>query len=468
MQKVYYGTSSQAQHTHVADDEDINIHDQSSLKDLTKQLYKQNLDLAVVNKTLNVIQSLYAVTLVSLNLKEVAQKLVDTIVRELNFTAVLISLIDEEKKTLNPVAITQSAEVIKALEYIGRPLEEISIATDDSQNLAIHVINERKRQITGNLLDILTPHVVQEEADHVEQITNIKTLIIYPLLLGEKCLGVLNIALAKKQDDLSRVEKETIEQLLNVVSISLDRAQLYENLKIANKKLQELDKLKDEFVSLASHELRTPMAAIKGSLSTILDGYAGEVSNEAKEFLTAAYSENDRLIRLVNNLLNISRIESGRFTFTITQFDVGNLIKEVVSNLEMSATEKKIYLKHEEAEHLPKVSADEDKVREVLINLIGNAVKFTHQGGITVKAAQKDASILVSVSDTGSGIAKEDQDLLFKKFSQVQGSYAKQTGGTGLGLYISKQIVEGLKGNIWLESTIGKGSTFFFSLPIAK
>ena len=279
-------------------------------------------------------------------------------------------------------------------------------------------------------------------------------LKLFEILAPEAAIAIQN---AKAYEEIRRFNITLQEEV--------DRAT--SDLKSANEKLQELDKLKDEFVSLASHELRTPMTAIKGSLSTILDGYVGEVSGEAREFLTAAFNENDRLIRLVNNLLNISRIEAGRFTFTTTKVDMDKLNSDVVHNLEMAAKEKGITLTYQKDGPLPPVLADEDKVKEVIINLIGNAIKFTHKGGVTVATVQKDGKIITSVTDTGSGIAKEDQDLLFKKFSQIHGSYAKQTGGTGLGLYISKQIIEGLKGTIWLESTLGKGSTFFFSLPIA-
>lgn len=449
-------------------DTGVHIRDTVPSQDLTKQLYKQNLDLAIVNKTLNVIKTIYAITMASLDIKDVAQKLVDAMATELNFSVVLISLIDQEKKVLRPIAITRSPEILNALEIIGKPLEEIEISLSNRENLAIHAISDEERKISGNLLDILTPYASQEEADKIEMITKIRTLILYPIMVGSKCLGVLNIALAKKVDDLSRVEKETLEQLIGVVGISLDRAQLYDNLKIANAKLQDLDKLKDEFVSLASHELRTPMTAIKGSLSTILEGYAGNVSNESREFLTAAYNENDRLIRLVNNLLNISRIEAGRFTFKVTNVDVEKLITEVVTNLQPAAKERNIFLKYEKNESIPNVLGDEDKVKEVIINLVGNATKFTHQGGITVKNYIENKMLITSVADTGSGIAKEDLDRLFKKFSQVGGDYARPAGGTGLGLYICKQIVEGLNGRIWLESILGKGTTFFFSLPITQ
>jgi signal transduction histidine kinase len=286
--------------------------------------------------------------------------------------------------------------------------------------------------------------------------------------------------LSKTESEVSVTERDLIRGFTDLVGLAVQNAKLYtslettseklkvtiDQLKKANEQTQNLDKLKDEFVSLASHELRTPMTAIRGSLSTILEGYAGELSKESREFLTAAYNENDRLIRLVNNLLNISRIESGMFKFNIAPVNLNDLIYDVTNSFMAAAKEKSLSFTYNQNKAVPAISADGDKIREVLINLIGNAVKFTHKGGVTVNLEQKEGMLVTSIADTGSGISKDDQDLLFKKFSQVQDNYAKQTGGTGLGLYICKIIIEGLKGKIWLDSTLGKGSTFYFSLPI--
>ena len=326
---------------------------------------------------------------------------------------------------------------------------------------------------------------LSEESDEKHFMRGLNINIVLPLMVEGDTIGAIFLGEKSSGDIYSEEDINILKILAPEVSVAVKNALSYEeikrfnitlqdevekatsDLKNANIKLQELDKLKDEFVSLASHELRTPMTAIKGSLSTILDGYAGEVSSQSKEFLTAAYNENDRLIRLVNNLLNISRIEAGRFTFNVIKVNLGKLISEVVVKLQSAAKEKNIFMKYESTGQLPFVYGDEDKVKEVIINLVGNASKFTHKGGITVKTNVKDSMVVTSVTDTGSGIAKEDVDRLFKKFSQVGENYARPTGGTGLGLYISKQIVEGLKGKIWLESTLGIGTTFYFSLPIA-
>jgi signal transduction histidine kinase len=294
--------------------------------------------------------------------------------------------------------------------------------------------------------------------------------------------GVLIFCFTKDADEISEDEKNLIQGFTDIVGLAVQNAKLYtsieqtteklrqtnDQLVHANEQMLEVVKLKDEFVSLASHELRTPMSAIKGSLSTILEGFAGELSKEAREFLVAAYNENDRLLRLVNNLLNISRIESGHFKFTYERVNMNALIIEVTNGLLSAAKEKGITLSYRVNAAVPAIMADGDKIKEVLINIIGNAVKFTHKGGVVVSLEQKEGALVTSITDTGSGIAKEDQELLFKKFSQIQEDYAKQTGGTGLGLYICKIIIEGLKGKIWLESTLGKGSTFYFSLPIVS
>lgn len=380
------------------------------------------------------------------------------------------------EELLREVRITQAAFVL---------LEKDSITDVKSEGfLKAPTLDEEEIKLLSKSRSML---IFDEMEESVEKkiLRSLDISVVVHLRTEGTQVGLLLVGAKQSGDIYSSQDLKVLEILAPEIAVAIQNAKAYEeirrfnitlqdevnkatkDLQLANVKLQELDKLKDEFVSLASHELRTPMTAIKGSLSTILDGYAGTISADAKDFLTAAYNENDRLIRLVNNLLNISRIEAGRFNFTVIKVDMNKLIDEVVHNLETYANEKSLYLKYEKTEKEAMVFADEDKVKEVLINLIGNALKFTHHGGVSIKAV-KDASMLkISVNDTGSGIAKEDQDLLFKKFSQVPGkNYARQTGGTGLGLYISKQIVEGLKGSVWLESTLEKGSSFFFTLPL--
>jgi signal transduction histidine kinase len=249
--------------------------------------------------------------------------------------------------------------------------------------------------------------------------------------------------------------------------IARQKAQSLANqLKEANIKLQELDKMKDEFLSVASHELRTPMAAIKGFISLILQGGGGRIEPKVKEYLLQAYQGNERLIKLINDLLSVSRIESGRIEYSSMEFDPQEVVEEVVKELGPEARNKKLFLRHKRFPFKVYVKADPEKLREVVFNLLGNGIKFTEHGGVEVSYYVSDDQLTVKVADTGEGIAKENQGLLFRKFQQLGPLLKRHPGGTGLGLYITKQYLQGMEGKIWLEeSNVGKGSTFSFRLP---
>jgi signal transduction histidine kinase len=236
-------------------------------------------------------------------------------------------------------------------------------------------------------------------------------------------------------------------------------------LKKANVKLKELSALKDEFVSVASHELRAPMTTIKGYISMIMEGDAGKVSSKTREYLEDVYESNDRMIRLINNMLNVSRIESGRLIMSLSDIQIESAIEDVVRSFQLEAGSHGLELKYLKGkEKLSKVRVDPDRIREVISNLVGNAVNFTPHGHIQIKSYQEDGMITVAVEDTGVGIAPHDQRQLFKKFSQVEAKVPFKKG-SGLGLYICKMLINEFGGEIWLKSKIGKGTTFYFSLP---
>jgi PAS domain S-box-containing protein len=233
-------------------------------------------------------------------------------------------------------------------------------------------------------------------------------------------------------------------------------------------KAKEIDKMKDEFVSVASHELRTPMTAIKGLVSMILEGDYGEVGNKLLQPLGDIALSTNRLIHLVNDMLNLSRIESGRLKFTLKEFDPTVLIGGVVESLNPIAKQKGIILKVGTVSKA-KILGDEDKISQVLNNLIGNSLKFTDKGSIVVDTETNENFLKIFVKDTGVGIVKEDVEKIFGKFEQISSIQKGRPQGTGLGLYISKQIANKLGGDVWLEkSELGKGSVFGFSLPLMQ
>lgn len=240
----------------------------------------------------------------------------------------------------------------------------------------------------------------------------------------------------------------------------------------ANDQLRKLDNAKSEFISIASHQLRTPLTAIKGFISLMLEGSYGKMAPEQVDVLNKVYSSNERLVNLVEDLLNISRIESGRMEFQFDKWQIENICQEVIDTFVLKAKEHKLYLEYKKPNQpLPELIIDGVKVREVISNLVDNAIKYTLEGkgGVTLKVEQRGESIRVTVSDTGIGIPESELPYLFAKFSRGKDTSRLNTGGTGLGLYVGKTMIENNGGKIWAESDgQGLGSRFIIELPIVK
>ena len=231
--------------------------------------------------------------------------------------------------------------------------------------------------------------------------------------------------------------------------------------------LKRLEELKEEFVFIAAHELRTPVTAIKGYLSMVMDGDAGPVSPEAREMIGQVIAANKRLTQLVEDLLQVARSEAGRLQIEVAAVEVSGPVAEVFRELAPLAAEKQISLVYEPEAQMPKIMADSQRLREVLVNLVGNAIKYTPSAGtVTITHTLAAHELVTHVSDTGFGISAEAQKRLFEKFYRVATKATAGITGTGLGLFIVKQIVEKMNGRIWVESEEGRGSTFSFSLKI--
>ena len=228
----------------------------------------------------------------------------------------------------------------------------------------------------------------------------------------------------------------------------------------------ELEQMKQELISISTHELKAPITAIKGYLDMILTGDTGGVEGETKETLEEMVAINQRLTDLVDDLLNVSRIEQGRMTIRPEEVDLSSLITQAIREYQHQAEEKNLKLEFLD-KSIPQVKADPARVRQVLNNLVSNAVKYTKQGSIEVSVSAKDKEVICQVKDTGLGIGESDQKKLFEKFYRVKTPETIQITGTGLGLWIARKLLEMMGGKIWLESAEGKGSTFSFSLPRA-
>ena len=284
-------------------------------------------------------------------------------------------------------------------------------------------------------------------------------VVVLPLHLGSTLEGLLLLGGKRSGDDFSGQDLELTSAVGTLALSALQKARLYES-----------DQSKTELVSIASHELLTPLAGAQGYLSMVLDEHLGKVDAQAENYLTKANASIQRLSHLVRDLLSVSRLEAGRIKIVAQAVDIGSLIDAVVDQLAPVAKQKRLALRFKHPDVvLPPVWADPDRVQEVLINLISNAIKYTPEGSVTVAVSLVDAGnskqIEVAVTDTGIGVDRQAQERLFEKFYRIADPRSASVSGTGLGLYITRQMVEKMDGAIILKSRLGEGSTFSVRLP---
>jgi signal transduction histidine kinase len=276
-------------------------------------------------------------------------------------------------------------------------------------------------------------------------------------------------ALQQQNRDFVKILGELEEKREELEQVNRQLSESNRELNDANTKLRELSEMKEEFLALTTHDLRSPLAVISGVISFFTSGRLGELSGEQKNMVAMMERNAQSLIELVNDLLDASKLESGSMRLDLTSTDLRGLINELHETIGPLAREKSITLKAELPLDLPLIEADRDKLRRIIVNLLSNAIKFTPKGGtVTVTAEQFDNHLRVSVADTGVGIAAEDVARLFDKYEQTRSRATRGEKGTGLGLYITKQLVEMHGGEISVQSEPGKASTFTFTLPITR
>ncbi|MFQ6099969.1 MAG: GAF domain-containing protein [Anaerolineae bacterium] len=328
---------------------------------------------------------------------------------------------------------------------------------------------------------VLVPDV-RLDPRYVEGDPDTRSELCVPLAAGSQIIGVLNVE-SHRLNDFTEDDLRLLSTLANNLVVLIERACLFEEvetartelqqraqaLEEANVRLQELDRLKDQFLANMSHELRTPLNSIIGFSEVLIDGLVGEISPEQEECVRDILSSGEHLLALINDILDLSKIEAGRVELEPKKVDVAELIEVVQATVKSLIEKKSQVLKIELEGDLPSLVADPFRIKQVLLNLLSNANKFTpDEGHITLSCRLADpATMLFSVADTGIGIKPEDQEIIFEEFRQANGSAAREITGTGLGLTISKRLIEMHGGHIWVESEYGHGATFSFLLPLA-
>ncbi len=286
-----------------------------------------------------------------------------------------------------------------------------------------------------------------------------------PLLREGRILGGLALG-RKRTGSFSPEVIELLQTFAAQSTLAIQNARLFREIEQKSRELEVASRHKSQFLANMSHELRTPLNAILGYTELIVDQIYGEVPEKISEVLERVQKSGRHLLGLINDVLDLSKIEAGQLTLGVNDYSFGDVVQAVVSAVESLAAEKRLRMTVDVAAGLPIGQGDERRITQVLLNLVGNAIKFTEKGEVAVRVANSGGEFVVSVADTGPGIAEADRQKIFEEFQQVDSSSTRTKGGTGLGLAIAKRIVELHGGRIWVESTLGKGSTFFFSVPV--
>jgi len=341
-----------------------------------------------------------------------------------------------------------------------------------SDYLKDHPVEPNRGTVAGRVLLEGKPiHIADIQADPEYTMTDIirrtgfHTILGVPLLREGNPIGVIILARSAVRP-FTEKQIEVITIFADQAVIAIENVRLFEEIQEKSRQVEEASKHKSQFLANMSHELRTPLNAILGYAELILDGIYGEAPEKMRNVLERIQTNGKHLLGLINDVLDLSKIEAGQLVLTLNDYSVRDMMQGVYIAVEPLAGNKRLNFKLEVPHDLPPARGDERRLSQVLLNLVGNAIKFTDSGEVAMKVAAANGSYTVAVSDTGPGIAQADQVKIFEEFQQSESTHTKAKGGTGLGLSIAKRIVEMHGGRLWVESTLGSGSTFFFTVPL--
>jgi signal transduction histidine kinase len=436
------------------------------LKEINQELYKRGFELAIRNKTLSLLRELYQTSILILPPPILAERLARTVRAALDFELVGVLSWDENNDILLPLGFAESGRMEKIISLKRFSPKTLTITNVSQRPFLSDVIRRKEIGKSGIMHDVWAGLIPSSVLEEVEATANARSTIVYPLTIGQRPIGVFVIVFNRTYDQLGQFEREAIESLVDIIAIALDKSLLNEQIKAANEKLKELDRQKTEFVSIAAHQLRAPLTAIKGYSSMILEGSFGEISDKVKEAVSRVFESSRRLTNVIEDFLNVTRIELGKMKYDMTEFPLGKLVEQIVIDMKPPIEKRGLTIFFDTDNTGPYIiRADQGKMAQVISNLIDNAIKYTPKGSINVKIARTDKKIHLTVSDTGVGVSPEMLPRLFEKFVRATEAGKVNYIGTGLGLFVVKQIIEAHGGRVWAESDgLGKGSRFTVEL----
>lgn len=445
---------------------------QTDMAQLSQEMYKRNLELAETNQALSLLRTIDKLVLESHDELEVlCQSIAEAVIQHSNFPLVAIMANPPHRDYIQLFGVASSFKDLP-------PIDDYKIEIDDHNSWLVNP----DRSIVLDLDKIEDSVIAETLGDATRDIAKlrnaapIKSVALVKLFSRHRIVGLMAIGMIQEAIAITEKENALLDRLSDAVGIALDNKILFDEnqqvlrqLQKSNEKLKAMDETKDEFISMASHQLRTPLTSVKGYLSMVLEGDSGEISEMQKKLLDQAYTSSQRMVYLIADLLNVSRLRTGKFLIEPTECDLAEVVDGEVKQLLETAKARGITINYDKPTDFPKLMLDETKIRQVMMNFMDNAIYYGKQGGhIDVKLTNNDKSIEFTVTDDGIGVPKSEHHHMFTKFYRAGNAKKARPDGTGLGLFMAKKVIIAQHGTVIFRSEEGKGSTFGFAFDKSK
>ncbi|MCK5491152.1 MAG: GAF domain-containing protein [Candidatus Pacebacteria bacterium] len=417
--------------------------------------------------------------------RKIAQGIVDIIPESLGHLGDkggVFFIYDRETKLLYPYAITESIVMNKAQSFLEKSVEKYRVSIDDIDNFVANTIREKKIFVGNKLEDFIFPIFNRNICKMIQKVTRSKSFVSVPLYSRGRVMGVLMFIGIKKVNKITQRDKNILYMFSSHIGSAIENARLYEQTTLqikelarlnndlgkANINLKELLEVKNEFLYITSHQLRTPLTAIRGMVAMWVDGDFDDLSEkETKKMINRILISTDRLNNITNDMLDALELEGGSLKFQFSSFSLKKILEETVDTLKPNFDKKGIYIKLKFDSWIPDIEVEPNYIRQVFMNTIDNACKYTKNGGVNIYVKSNKEYLEITIKDTGVGISKIDQKKIFEKFTRGKNASAENASGSGLGLFIARKIINAHNGKIEISSDgLNKGSTIKISLKI--
>jgi signal transduction histidine kinase len=448
------------------------------LEHVTEEMYRRNKELSDTNKTLSLLQTIDALVLEPhASLKVVCAHITQAITQATSYP--LVVLFTRTSATKEELRL----HGYSGKDYLGvnlEPLPNRPIYLKLEEEWAASLQSSRVRDIESMTHEELATFVDRPVSDVQQFLKTVPIKSVYEVKLAVRhhLVGVLAVGFYQPASHINLEGSDIllIKRLSESIGLALDNKLLFEEnrhvmrqLRDSNAKLRALDEAKDDFVSMASHQLRTPLTSVKGYVSMVLEGDAGDINDAQRKLLSQAMYSSQRMVYLIADLLNVSRLRTGKFVIDDSPVNLAELIQEEIDQLKEAVTLHSLKMNYKQPKEFPSLMLDETKIRQLIMNFLDNAIYYTPSGGeITVSLVETEKSVEFRVKDSGIGVPKKEQPHLFTKFYRAGNARKARPDGTGLGLYMAKKVIIAQGGAIIFDSKEGKGSTFGFTFSKSK